>query len=137
MLYDPLTCTCLNLRAASRRVSRRFDHIMAPAGLVGSQYSMLNFIAAKPACGVGELADWLDMDVSTVTRNLRPLQKDGHITIRSSVSDGRRREVRLTAKGRRALDRARPLWEDAQSAVIEELGERRWQKLLKLLKAIA
>ncbi|HEY4440375.1 MAG TPA: MarR family winged helix-turn-helix transcriptional regulator, partial [Candidatus Elarobacter sp.] len=92
---------------------------------------------AKPDCGVGELADWLDMDISTATRVLRPLRAEGYVTIRPSATDARRREVRLTAKGRRTLSKARPLWQRAQSEVIGELGERRWESLLTLLRAIA
>jgi DNA-binding MarR family transcriptional regulator len=137
MESDPLTCACLNVRAAARRITRRYDEVLAPSGLLASQFSMLNFIAAKPGCGVAELADWMDMDVSTATRNLRSLQTGGYIAIRSGARDARRREIRLTAKGGRAVEKAKPLWAKAQQSVVSELGEHRWQQLLTLLTAVS
>ncbi len=133
---DPLSCVCLNVRAAARRITRRYDELLAPSGLLSSQFSMLNVIAAKPGCGVAELATWLDMDVSTATRNLRPLHAGGYIAIRPGARDARRREVRLTAKGARAIEKAQPLWVKAQESVLAELGDRRWEQLHTLLTAV-
>ncbi|MGZ6247378.1 MAG: MarR family winged helix-turn-helix transcriptional regulator [Vulcanimicrobiaceae bacterium] len=133
MHREPENCACLNLRAATRFLTRRYDEIMAPSGLLSTQYSMLTFIAEHSSCGVSELADWLVMDVSTATRNLRPLISSGYVTMRSGVTDKRRREIRITAKGRRALDAARPLWNSAQDEVARQLGSQRYKQLLELL----
>jgi len=136
MAQNPLECTCLNLRAAARRVSRRYDETMAPSGLLGSQFSMLCVVAAKPGCGVAEIAEILDMDVSTVTRYLRPLLAAGHVTVRPGADDAGRREVRLTSQGTRTLRKAHGLWEKAQRDSIAVLGERRSGELLNLLAAV-
>ena len=136
MLDDPLNCACLGLRAATRRVTRRYDEALAPAGLSSSQFSMLTVLAAKPSWGVAELAGQLDMDVSTATRNLRPLTDAGYVTQRAGASDARRREVRLSAKGSRALERGRALWLQAQRETVDALGEPRVAELLTLLAAM-
>lgn len=136
MVDDPLSCACLNLRAATRRLTRRYDEALAPAGLTSSQFSMLTFLAAKPAWGVAELAGRLDMDVSTATRNLQPLAAAGYVTMRAGTNDARRREIRLTAKGRRARERGHTLWRRAQRETADALGEPRLAELLNLLAGL-
>lgn len=136
MLQDPLACTCFNLRAATRRLTRRYDEALAPSGLGSSQFTLLNVVAAKPGCGVAELADFLDMDVSTATRNLRPLAAAGYITLRAGSDDARRREVRLSQKGRNVLEKAHPLWAKAQSETAKAFGKGRHQQLHTLLAAL-
>ena len=39
------------------------------------------------------------------------------------------RFVKLTAKGRRALEAATPLWQEAQARFVAQLGKRRWHAL--------
>lgn len=136
MLQDPAACTCFSLRAAARRITRRYDETLAPSGLLISQFSMLTFISAKPGCGVAELAARLDLDISTATRNLRPLVAGGYVTVRAGARDARRREIRLTAKGTRALAKARELWLRAQEQTVTELGESRRNDLHTLLTTL-
>ena len=136
MTQEALSCTCFNLRAAARRITRRYDQTLAPSGLLSSQHSMLSFITAKPGCGVADLADARDMDISTATRNLRPLVAGGYVTVKPGSRDARRREIRVTAKGTRALEKARALWRRAQSETVAELGERGNRELLKLLAEV-
>lgn len=126
-------CACFNLRAAARSVTKRFDEILAPSGVLSTQFSMLNFIEARQPCGMAELADRLVMDVSTVTRNLNPLLAAGYIAIRPGLTDRRRKEISLTAKGRRVLAQARTLWELAQDEVVATLGKTRYGELLGIL----
>lgn len=133
MLQDPLACTCFNLRAATRRLTRRYDEMLAPSGLGSSQFTLLNAVAAKPGCGVAELADLLDMDVSTATRNLRPLAASGYVTLRAGSHDARRREVRLTPKGNAILAKAHPLWAKAQTETVKAFGKHRHEQLRSLL----
>jgi len=97
---------------------------------------MLNFIAAKPGCGVAELADFLDMDISTATRNLRLLVQAGFVAMRAPASDARRREIRLTAKGTRALDKSRELWAKVHKDTIADLGKDSAEQLLTLLRGM-
>jgi len=68
------------------------------------------------------------MDRTTLTRNLRPLEKQGLVQI-ALGKDQRTRVVRLTPEGQKALARAFPLWKKAQARVIKELGPERWNSL--------
>lgn len=137
MKLDPRDCTCLKLRAATRRLTQRYDHALAPSGLRSGQFSMLSLIHAYPGDpSMTQLADFLDMDVSTATRNLRPLVDAGYVSIRSVAGDARRRELRLTAKGARVLEHAHTLWSQAQTSIMKELGAREHADLHVLLESV-
>ncbi len=69
------------------------------------------------------------MDPTTLARNLKPLERDGLVEI-SPGKDRRTRVVRITDKGQQALDRALPLWEEAQAWVISQVGDDRWRAML-------
>lgn len=125
MELDPRSCTCFRLRAATRRLTQRYDHALAPAGLRTGQFSILSFISEYPADpSITQLADFLDMDLSTATRNLRPLIESGYVVQKTVTQDARRRELKLTAKGARLLEKAYPLWSEVQAGVIEEFGSK-------------
>ncbi len=125
MELDPRRCTCLRLRAATRRLTQRYDHALVPAGLRTGQFSMLSFISEYPADpSITQLADFLDMDLSTATRNLRPLIESGYVAQKTVSADARRRALKLTAKGVRLLQKAYPLWSEVQAGVIEEFGSK-------------
>ena len=74
------------------------------------------------------------MDRTTLTRNLQPLLKRDLVAI-APGEDRRVRNVQLTAKGKRLLEMALPLWSKAQSQLVEGLGQDRWANLLGDLSA--
>lgn len=102
-------CACLQLRMASRAVTRLFDKIIEPSGLKATQFSFLAAIDEAGEATVGGLAAHLVMDSSTVARNLKPLEKAGLIAVRAA-EDRRYRIVRLTRKGVIKLAEAMPFW---------------------------
>jgi DNA-binding MarR family transcriptional regulator len=130
---NPPNCACLNLRAAGRQLTKRYDKLLAPSGLLSTQHSLLTYISSVENCGAADIADFLTMDISTVTRNLRPLIAAGYITVGATKGDRRRRPVRITPKGKRALAAARPLWIAAQDSVAKKLGKQRYADLLDVL----
>ncbi len=69
------------------------------------------------------------MDRTTLTRNLKPLEKQGFLQIQPG-QDQRMRVISLTDEGQAALAKALPLWEIAQARVLEQLGQERWSTLL-------
>jgi DNA-binding MarR family transcriptional regulator len=75
------------------------------------------------------MADALVMDRTTLTRNLKPLVKDGLLAVEPGA-DRRSRWVRLTPKGRKTLAEALPLCQRGQDRVVEGLGRERWQRLV-------
>jgi len=129
-------CTGFNLRAATRSLTRRYDELMAGTGLLSTQFSMLNFIERKKDCGMADIAEGLDMDISTVTRNLAPLLSARYVAIRPSRHDKRRKEIRLTSNGKQIMQETRPLWVQAQDEIVRKIGAKRYKELLETLRAI-
>ncbi len=123
------TCTCFNLRKASRLVTHLFDEKLKPTGLLGTQFTILIAIASIGSGTISGLAEGLVMDRTTVTRNLKPLERDGLIQIERG-QDQRERVVKLTQAGQDRLAQAFPLWQQAQAQIIEALGQQDWENLL-------
>jgi DNA-binding MarR family transcriptional regulator len=90
-----------------------------------TQFSILAVMARMREANLRQLEDALAIDQTTLTRSLSLLERDGVIE-RVPHPDGRIKAMRLTARGRRALDVARPLWAQAQGKVLRELGTKAW-----------
>lgn len=122
-------CACFSVRKAARAITRAFDAALAPSGLEATQFSVLSAIAVPRRFSMGELADWLGLDRTTLSRNMRPLVRSGYVVVEHGA-DQRRRLVCLTPAGRRKLRAAFALWRVAQRRVIAAFGRRRFGKLL-------
>jgi DNA-binding MarR family transcriptional regulator len=126
------SCTCFSLRKAARVVTQLFDEQMAPSGLLVTQFSILGVIATMKESTMNQLAQYLVMDRTTLTRNLKPLEREGLIQINPG-KDKRTRLISLTPEGIEALQKALPLWELSQSSMISQLGKERWESLMSHL----
>jgi DNA-binding MarR family transcriptional regulator len=89
-------------------------------------------IARMGGANLRQLEDTLAIDQTTLTRSLNLLERYG-VTERVPHPDGRIKAMRLTAKGRRALEVARPLWAQAQAKVLSELRPKGWADLQRRL----
>lgn len=128
-------CVCGNLRKAARAVTQVYDEVLRPTGLRVTQFGILGATKAMEPVTVTRLAGATVTDRTTLTRNLRLLEKKGLIRIQAG-DDRREREVTLTEKGQAALVRGLPLWQEAQVRVVEGLGENRWKALHEGLSAV-
>ena len=131
-----LRCAVLNLRKASRVMTRLYEDIMKPSGLLPTQFSLLVAVRARGPVGITRLAEALSMDRTTLTRNLRPLAREGLLTIERASGDRRARQVSLSDAGLARLEVALPLWREAQRRTAELLGEARLDRLLGDLRAV-
>ena len=118
-------CVCNTLRMVSRVVTQLYDDCLRPSGLRVTQFSILAAVARLDEASLKQLEDELAIDQTTLTRSLTLLERDG-VLERASHPDGRIKAMRLTAKGRRALEVARPLWAQAQGKVLRALGTKSW-----------
>lgn len=121
----PSGCTCARLRRLTRRVTAIYDRELAPAGLRVTQYALLSVLQREggpPGMPVSRLAERMDMDRTTLTRNLQPLLKQRWVALRSDAQDRRVRLAAITPDGLGALEAARPLWQRAQCEVERILG---------------
>lgn len=125
-------CACVNLRRASRAVTDLYDEALKPCGLRVTQFSMLRTIHRAGAAMITAVAERLALDRTTMSRNLRRLEREGLIE-RVAGDDRRARVVRLSAKGRKRMERAIPHWEKAQARIARKLGGDRLDALLSAL----
>lgn len=129
-------CTVFNLRKASRAMTRMYDEDIASSGLRANQFTMLVALCRAAPAKISRLAEVLGADRSTLTRNLAPLERDGLIAS-TAGRDRRARVFTITQKGSAVLEKAIPLWEQAQRRAVEGLGYGRWRGFLDDLSAAA
>jgi len=111
------TCLCLHLQRAARVVARRFDDALRPVGLTQGQFSLLMSLNRPAPPTIGSVADLLAMDRTTLTANLKPLERRGLVTVAVDESDRRSRRLALTAAGRAVLADAVPIWKRTHAAL--------------------
>jgi DNA-binding MarR family transcriptional regulator len=116
----PTPCTAACMRRITRRVTAYYEPYLAPAGLTLSQYSLLSNLT-ETAQSQAELADRLEMDRTTLTRNLKPLLAKRWVAV-AAGADARQRLYLLTPAGRRLRATARERWKIAQQALEKTLG---------------
>lgn len=123
------------VRRAARHLTRDYDRIMKPTGLKLTQYSVLANLIRAGGLSITDLADRLAMDRTTLTRNLRPLEKAGWIVVRPG-SDRRSRAVDISDLGRSTYDRAQPLWQQAERMFRRSVGQAVSAELRRLLDLV-
>jgi DNA-binding MarR family transcriptional regulator len=123
-------CVCFHLRRSARTITQFYDHMLAPSGLRATQFTLMTVVRRAGGLPFSSLADVLGMDRTTLTRNLRPLEREGLVKF-ASGSDRRVRLVRLTRLGERKQAEAEPLWAKAHARVTEGIGEKTWRSLQK------
>jgi DNA-binding MarR family transcriptional regulator len=111
---DRSACNCSALRQAARHVTQIYDRHLAQEGLRSTQYSVLLNLSRLDRISINELAKALVMDRTTLGRAIRPLQRDGLLTI-GAGDDGRTRSLSLTPAGEARLKAAAGKWQEAQA----------------------
>jgi DNA-binding MarR family transcriptional regulator len=129
-------CHCTTLRYAAQTLTEVYDRVLAPSGLKVTQYMLLESILQDEAeQSITDLAQQLGSDRSTIGRNLRILARDGLVSM-SRGSDRREHTVHVTEQGREAVSLAHPLWQKAQTAVADTLGQDQLNMLKTLLSQL-
>src|ERR1700749_4248454 len=104
------TCLCLHLQRAARAVARRFDAALRPLGLTSGQFSLLMSLNRPEPASIGNVSSLLAMDRTTLTANLKPLERRSLVTAAVDNTDKRTRRLTLTPTGRALLRAAVPVW---------------------------
>ncbi len=110
-------CLCLHVQRAARALARRFDDALRPVGLTNGQFSLLMSLNRPKPPGMTAVASLLAMDRTTLTAALKPLRRRKLVRMMADPADRRGRLMMLTAKGRKALSRAVPIWRKTHAAV--------------------
>ena len=129
-------CNCLALRQASRTITAAYDQALAEAGLRVTQFSILLKLSHLGPMTVNQMADELVMDRTTLTRNLKPLERDALVQSGPSEQDRRERVIALSAAGKEKVKAAMPLWRKVQKSFEQRFGAERARDLRTLLGAV-
>jgi DNA-binding MarR family transcriptional regulator len=132
------SCACSNLRRASRAVTQLFDSYFEEIGLKATQFTVLAALAwsddAPPT--IGELAETLVLEQSSLSRNLAVLERLGFIRLVPRPEDRRERIVTMLRTGRAALTRGYPAWRKAQGAIAAALEVEELDQQLRSLRRL-
>jgi len=115
-------CCCFNMRKVTRAVTQYFDRFLEPTGIRATQFTLLVALFSTKGKTLTEIAETLVMDRTTLTRNLKPLEKLSLIATVQTL-DKRSKAYVLTDKGEQIVEKCIPLWQKAQSSVVNALGD--------------
>lgn len=115
-------CFCFSLKKAERLISRRYDEALAPFGLRNGQFSMLICISGANLINIQSIAHQLNMDRTTTTAALKPLEKRKLIKITASKEDSRVKLVSITSLGISLLTKAIPAWQNIQDQMKADIS---------------
>lgn len=128
-------CLFSHTRRASRVLGQVYEGALAGSGVRAGQFPVLTALALGGPATIGKLGEWLVLDRTTLTRNLKPLEREEMIEI-APGADRRTRVVSLTEKGTQALSRALPLWKKAHERTIRRLGKEKAEAYLRHLSGV-
>jgi len=131
------TCLCLHVQRAARALARHFDEVMRPLGLTHGQFSLLMSLNRPQAPTMGAVAALLAVDRTTLTANLKPLERCGLIEVTVDEKDRRSRRLTITNAGRVLLVKAFPVWQQAHAEVERRLGGLDAHDLRSALKTLS
>jgi len=130
-------CLCLAAQRAARALARRFDEALRPVDLTSGQFSMLMSLNGPQPPSIGAVAALLAMDRTTLTANLKPLERRGLVETAVDPDDRRGRRLILTRAGHRTLQAALPIWKRTHKEVDELTAQTDAESLRAGLRALA
>lgn len=129
-------CACFNIRKTARVLAQAYDRALEPSGLKNTQFTALALVAGRDPMSITELSRIMEIERTTLTRNLNILVRDGLVRIQPGA-DARSKRIEATAKGKATLKKAIPLWQSAQTQLLQLFGKKRWSLLRRELRAIS
>lgn len=124
-------CLGYRTRSLNRTVTRIYDEALRPVGITIGQFTILAALVARGPVLAADLGHRLNLEKSTLSRNLGLMQAKGWVR-REPLEDESRWELDSTARGRRIFASALPQWEKAQERALKRLGSRMAGSLLRL-----
>lgn len=115
------SCLCLHVQRAARALARHFDEVFRPLEITSGQYSLLMSLN-RPAPTMGDTAEFLAMDRTTLTAALKPLERRGLVRVMPDDKDRRIKRLSLTPAGNAVLSKAYALWQEFHGAIEAEMA---------------
>lgn len=135
-LPNPALCNNAVLRQATRRIAQLYDDVLAPCGLRATQHGLLAYINRLGTPTMGVLAEAMVMDLSGLSRTLKPLTRDGYVTLAPDARDRRARRVALTRAGQDKLAESMVLWRAAQGRFEAAFGRDRAAEMRRVMSVL-
>jgi len=130
-------CLCFHTQRAARMLARRFDNAFLPLGITNQQFSMMMMLNNAGNPRVGEVANFLAMDRTSLTAALKALERRGFVVIARDEDDRRSKRISLTAAGGRVLRSALPVWRSEHDKLDAEMQGADPNALRTMLRAVA
>ena len=128
-------CCAGRVRIINRVVTSIYDDALRPLGLKVTQMGILVAIGKLGEPSSGELLRWLQMEKSTLSRNVERMSKRGWVAVRPG-KDGRSMAFKVTARGGKLMERAVPRWQEAQKQTQALLGAKGEKALFEIAERI-
>lgn len=132
----PSRCNCARIRRAARSITRFYDQCLAEAGIRANQFTILGYLKHRGPLRMVVLSELLAMDRATIGHNLRPLERDGYLTISVDGTDRRARLVKITKSGLAKIAEARARWDAAQNSFETTFGSVEAARLRRMLDRV-
>ena len=135
---DLMAAECLARRVLllNRTISGLYNEVLRPLGITIAQLNFLVIVAKRGPVSHGEVAKRLNMDKSTLSRNVRLMEDHRWLSV-SAGESGRSQSLTIEPRGRKLIEKALPLWQGAQERAKELLGERGARSMYSAAEAVS
>ena len=130
-------CLCLHVQRAARALGRRFDETLRPLDLTHGQFSLLISLNRPEPPTLGSVATLLAMDRTTLTANLKPLERRRLLKVAVDKQDKRSRRLIITKTGRALLNQAFPVWQRTHAEIDRLVAGSGSSELRNTLRALS
>ena len=121
-------CACATARRVARTLTQLYDATLRDTGLEAPQFALLLTLDKAGALTQAALGRAHALDKTTVSRNVRWLERQGWIE-RVQGADLRERRFAVTREGRTRLAAAQPRWRKAQERLRAEMSDAEWKAM--------
>lgn len=97
---------------------------------------MLAHIDLQQAVSISRLGEILQLDQTTITRNINLLKQHGYVELKRDTNDARTKKITLTEKGLEKLHEAAPIWQGIQDRIIEDIGTEKYADFYDTLRTM-
>ena len=118
---NSIPCICISIRKAANNISKLYDRELSVLHIKITQYSVLKNIQVLGNPSVNELSKTLDLERTTVLRNLDKLKKMDLISYKKN-DVYKVKVISLTVNGKKKLNEAKVIWEKTQQKFLNAFG---------------
>jgi DNA-binding MarR family transcriptional regulator len=131
-----LACACATARQVARALTQLYDGHLRGTGLEAPQFALLMTLRKQGPCSQVALGRRYGLDKTTVSRNLKWLERQGWIA-ESRTASRRERQLWLTAAGEKQLATALPEWKRAQAQLRSAMTAGQWESMFRTFRTVA